>query len=162
VVRTKEWNAAQEVMKIRILLVDDHAGVRQGIRKALEAAPRMEVVAEAETGVEALRLVERMNPNVVLLDCKLPDISGPEVARRIRDRGLPTRVLAMSAFQDEEYVWGMLSAGAKGYLLKEEALEEVVDAVQSVASGEAWYSRGVMDKVIGYSKNNGLLDNSLE
>ena len=68
----------------------------------------------------------------------------------------------MSAFQDEEYVWGMLRAGAKGYLLKEEALEEVVAAVQSVASGEAWYSRGVMDKVIGYSKNNGLSDNSLE
>ncbi len=137
-------------MNIRILLVDDHAGVRQGIRKAIEAAPGLQVVAEAATGAEALRLVEQTNPDVVLLDCKLPDISGPAVAQEIRDRDLPTRILAMSAFTDEEFVWGMLAAGAMGYLLKEEALEKVDCAVRSVANDDAWYSQGVMDIVLDF------------
>jgi DNA-binding NarL/FixJ family response regulator len=141
-------------MNIRILLVDDHAGVRQGIRKAVESATELRVVAEVADGAEALRLAEQINPDVILLDCKLPDISGTEVAAEIRDRGLPARILAMSAFKDEEFVWGMLQAGAKGYLLKEEALEKVVCAVRAVARGEEWYSQGVMDKVESYRRGN--------
>ncbi len=140
-------------MKIRILLVDDHAGVRQGIRKALETELGFQVVAEAADGAEALRLAKQISLDVILLDCKLPDISGPEVAQEIRDRGLSTRVLAMSAFKDEEFVWGMLRAGAKGYLLKEEALEKVVCAVRAVASGGEWYSQGVMAQVTSFERD---------
>jgi DNA-binding NarL/FixJ family response regulator len=140
-------------MKIRILLVDDHAGVRQGIRKAIESVSGLRVVAEAVDGAEALRLADELRPEVVLLDCKLPDISGPEVAAEIRDRGLPTRILAMSAFKDEEFVWGMLYAGAKGYLLKEEALEKVVCAVRAIARGEEWYSEGVKDNIAAFGRN---------
>jgi DNA-binding NarL/FixJ family response regulator len=140
-------------MSIRILLVDDHAGVRTGIRKALETAAQIEVVAEAANGVEGIRMAEKMLPDVVLLDCKLPDIPGPEVAEKILNRGLQTRILAMSAFNDEEFVWGMLASGAQGYLLKEEALEKVVCAVLAVVSGEEWYSEGVNDKVASFRKN---------
>lgn len=140
-------------MNIRILLVDDHTGVRQGIRKAIESASGLRVVAEAADGAEALRLAEQIDPDVILLDCKLPDISGPEVAAEIRNRGLPTRILAMSAFKDEEFVWGMLNAGVKGYLLKEEALEKVVCAVRAIARGEEWYSQGVMDQVAAFQKD---------
>jgi len=140
-------------MNIRILLVDDHEGVRRGIRKAIESAPGLRVVAEAADGADALRLAELINPDVILLDCKLPDISGPEVAEVIRDRGMPTRVLAMSAYKEEEFVWGMLRAGAKGYLLKEEAMEKVGCAVQAVAGGGEWYSQGVMDKVVAFEKD---------
>ncbi len=147
-------DATRAEMKISILLVDDHAGIRQGIRKALETEIGFQVVAEAADGADALRLAEQIQPDVVLLDCKLPDISGPEVAEEIRDRGLPTRVLAMSAYKEEEFVWGMLRAGAKGYLLKEEALEKVVCAVRTVAGGGEWYSQGVRDKVDRFGRGS--------
>lgn len=146
-------DAMREETYVNILLVDDHAGVRQGIRKALETTPGLQVVAEAADGTEALRLVEQVRPDVVLLDCKLPDILGPEVAQKICDLGLQTRTLAMSAFKDEDYIWGMMNAGAKGYLLKEEAMEKVVIAVQAVASGEEWFSEGVKDKVTEFGRN---------
>jgi DNA-binding NarL/FixJ family response regulator len=154
-------DTTREEMKIRILLVDDHAGVRQGIRKALETETGLLVVAEAADGAEALRMADQLQPDIVLLDCKLPDISGTEVAQEIKNRDLSSRVLAMSAFKDEEYVWGMLSSGAKGYLLKEEALEKVVCAVNAVVSGQEWYSEGVMEKVVAFRKscnNSGLAD----
>ena len=140
-------------MSIRILLVDDHIGVRQGIRKALESGPGLQVIAEASDGAEAIRMAEQVQPDVILLDCKLPDISGLDVAQEIKSRNLPSRILAMSAYKDEEYVWGMLASGAKGYVLKEEALEKVICAVQAVARGEEWYSEGVMDKVVEFGKD---------
>ena len=136
-------------MTIRVLLADDHPAVRAGIRGALEKAPdvegKIEVVGEAADGDEALRLIEELRPDVALLDCRLPHLEGAQVAEAIRERELPTRVLALSAYKDDRYVYGMLHPGAAGYLLKEEALETVV-------GGEEWYSQPVMAKVTAWAR----------
>jgi two-component system response regulator DegU len=147
-------------MSITVLLVDDHAGVRAGIRRALDEAAGLTVVGEAADGEEGLRLANEMQPDVILLDCHLPVLHGPDVAAAIRELGLPTRVLALSAFTDEEYVDGMLAAGAAGYLLKDEALETVAPAVRAVARGEEWYSSGVMDKVTAWLRAHGRANGS--
>ena len=139
-------------MSIQVLLADDHPAVRAGIRGALEKAADVVVVGEAGDGEEALRLVEELRPDVALLDCRLPGMEGAQVAEAIRARGLPTRVLALSAYTDDKYVYGMLQAGAIGYLLKEEALETVVEAVRAVARGKEWYSQEVMAKVTAWAR----------
>jgi len=138
-------------------LADDHPAVRAGIRGELEKAADMEVVGEAGDGEKALRLIAELRPDVALLDCRLPGREGAEVAEAIREQGLPTRVLALSAYQDDKYVYGMLQAEAAGYVLKDESLETVVAAVQAVARGEEWYSQGVLAKVTAWARGETAL-----
>lgn len=149
---TNETILSQSSECIRVLLADDHPAIRAGVRGALEKVVGVVVVAEAADGEEALRLVEELRPDVALLGCRLPGLEGTQVAEAIRERGLPTRMLALSAFADDRYVYGMLQAGAAGYLLKEEALETVVAAVRAVAGGEEWYSQQVMTKVTAWAR----------
>jgi DNA-binding NarL/FixJ family response regulator len=151
--------------KIRVLLVDDHPALRLGLRVLLERASDVELVGEAEDSVEALALVESSQPDVVVLDCELPGIGGIEVAQEIERRSLPSRVVALSAYDSDRYVRGMLEAGAKGYLLKEEAPETVVTAVRAVARGEEWYSQQVMSKVMTWARGErpgGLTEREVE
>ena len=146
---------------IRVLLADDHPALRLGMRMLLDRAPDVEVVGEAKDGEEALALIEELRPDVAVLDCKLPGLSGPEVAREIRRRGLPVRVLALSAYKDDRYVRGMLAAGAVGYLLKEEAPETIVAAVR----GERYFSPPVADKMAAWARGErpgGLTGRELE
>lgn len=129
---------------VRILLADDHPIVRDGVRLLLERAPDLVVVGEAGDGPEALQLVAALRPDVLVLDVALPGLSGIEVARRLRAAGSPVRVLVLSAHDDEACVRGVLSSGAAGYLLKDEARQTIVDAVRGVARGErGWLSRRV-------------------
>ena len=115
---------------VRVLLADDDPPtLRLGLRVLLERADDVEVVGEAKDGEEALALIESLVPDVVVLDCQLPGIEGTEVAREIQRRGLPMRVLALSSYDDERYVHGMLEAGAVGYLLKEKSLGVIVATV---------------------------------
>jgi DNA-binding NarL/FixJ family response regulator len=139
-------------VSIRVLLADDHPSVRAGVRGALAGAPDVDVVGEVKDGGEALRLVEELQPDVAILDCRLPGLDGAEVARAIQERRLPTRVLALSAYGDDRYVYAMLEAGAKGYLLKDEALETVVQAVRRVARGKEWYTRSLRPKVGAWTR----------
>ncbi len=133
---------------IRVLLADDHPVVREGLRRRLEGAPDITVLAEASNGVEALRLAEELTPDVLLLDMEMPGLSGVEVARRLRAAGSAVRVLALSAYRDEAYIYGLLEAGAAGYLLKDEMMESIVTAVRGVAQGEeGWFSRPVAEQV---------------
>jgi len=132
---------------IRVLLADDHPTLRLGLRVLLEREPDIEVVAEAESGEEALAKILALQPDVAVLDCQLPGLSGPEVAREIGRRGLGVRVLALSAYRYEHYVRGMLEAGAVGYLLKEEAPEAIVEAIRSAARGGMYFSPGIADVV---------------
>ena len=134
-------------MKVRVLLADDHPTLRLGLRVLLDREPDIEVVAEAERGEEALAKILALQPDVAVLDCQLPGLSGPEVACEIQRRGLPTRILALSAYRYEHYIRGMLEAGAVGYLLKEEAPEVIVEAIRKAAQGGMTFSPGVAEAV---------------
>jgi DNA-binding NarL/FixJ family response regulator len=137
------------VQAIRIVLADDHPVVRAGIRTLLEKAPGLVVVGEADDGMAALRLVAELSPDVLLLDMELPGHTGVEVARQLQAAGSPVRVLALSAYDDSQFIFGLLASGAAGYLTKDEVPQRIVDAVRGVARDEGgWLSRRVMEKVL--------------
>ncbi len=122
---------------ISVVLADDHPVVRSGIRNELARYHDIAVVGEAAGSEETLRLIDETRPGVALLDCRLPGgLDGIAVARRMQAAGWPTRVIALSAYDDEELLYGMWRAGAVGYILKQEALEEIVEAVRQAARGE--------------------------
>lgn len=128
--------------KIRVLLIDDHPVVRAGIRMLLEQDPGIEVVGEVDNGDKAVQLVESLKPDVLLLDMEMPGKNGVQVAQELKKAKAKVHILGLSAYDDEEYISGLLSSGAAGYLTKEEALDKIVDAVHGVARGETgWFSR---------------------
>jgi len=137
---------------IRVVLVDDHPALRLGLRLLLDQAPDIEVVGEAATGDEALALIEASMPDVAVIDCLLPGMSGVEVAAGLRERDLPVRVLALSAYDSEHYVRGMLKAGVVGYLLKEEAPGVIVAAVRGAARGEGYFSPKIAARVAALAR----------
>jgi NarL family two-component system response regulator LiaR len=122
--------------RLRVLLAEDHAVVREGTRQILEQAPDLTVVGEAADGAEVVSLAARLRPDVVLLDLSLPVLNGVEATRRIRALDAPPFVLILSAYDDEDYVVAAIDAGASGYLLKTAHAADVVAAIRSVARGE--------------------------
>ncbi|MEL6610677.1 MAG: response regulator transcription factor [Bacteroidota bacterium] len=125
---------------ISVIVVDDHPILRQGLRRVIDADPGLNVVGEAGDGAIALRLVERLEPDVLLLDMELPSVPGYEVAERIAEQNLVTRVLAYSAYDSAAYVTRLLQTGASGYLTKDKAPSLVVEAIKAVARGESrWF-----------------------
>jgi DNA-binding NarL/FixJ family response regulator len=131
-------------MPTSVVLVDDHPVVRAGIKNLLEKAADIVVIGEASTGPEALRIVSDLNPDVLLLDMELPGISGSEVALQLQKSGMGTKILALSAHDDRQYIQELLAHGASGYLVKEEVPEAIVEAVRGVSRGEkGWVSRRV-------------------
>ena len=133
---------------IRTLLVDDHPIVRSGIRHLLERSPDIIIVGEAGDGLEALQMVDSLDPDVILLDLELPGLSGIEVAQRLRQGSASARILVLSAHDDPQYIQELLSVGASGYIMKEEAPEFIIEAVLGVARGEqGWISRRVASQM---------------
>jgi DNA-binding NarL/FixJ family response regulator len=133
---------------ITVVVVDDHPVVRAGMRTILDAAPDLTVVAEGASGAEALRLVARHRPNVLVLDVSLPDLNGADVTRRLRDEGSTTAILVLTVHDDHQTVLGLLESGATGYILKDEALETLASAVRVVYRGETWLSPAVAGQVV--------------
>lgn len=130
--------------RIEVVLVDDHPLVREGVKDLLNADAGIAVVGEACSGAEALALCREMKPDVVVLDIQLPDMTGIEVLDQLELEELPTRVLVFSAHDDLEYIQGMMQKGICGYLLKDEMIGEVVEAVRGVGRGEkGWLSRRI-------------------
>jgi NarL family two-component system response regulator LiaR len=133
---------------ITIVIVDDHPVVRAGMRTVLDAAADIAVVAEGASGADALRLVSQHNPDVLVLDVNLPDLSGIEVTQRLRDSDSTTAILVLTVHDDSQTVFGLLDGGATGYVLKDEALETLVSAVRSAARGQSWLSPAVASQVV--------------
>jgi len=131
-----------------IVLADDHELVRAGIRSILETFPSVRVQAEAGDGKEALDLVRRLEPDVLLLDITLPGLNGLEVADRIRKLGLGTRVLMLSMHSGPEYVARGIQSGAAGYLVKDSAVDELAAALESVLAGRRYLSEALDREVI--------------
>jgi DNA-binding NarL/FixJ family response regulator len=134
--------------KIRILLADDHAMVRQGFRLILAAQEDMEIAGEAGNGREAVEMAETLQPDVVVMDVAMPELNGIEATRRLAASHPRIRVLALSMHKDSVYVREILHAGAKGYLLKDSIDRDLVAAVRAVARGEGYLSPGVSEAVL--------------
>lgn len=132
---------------IRVLVADDHAIVREGIRSVLDAASGFDVVGEAGTGTEALALIERLSPEVVILDVSMPDRSGLEVARELRAAGHPARILILSVHDNTEYVMQAVQVGAHGYLLKDSPPGMLRDAVRATHAGQGFFSPTVAGRL---------------
>ena len=133
---------------IRVLLADDHSLVRAGIRMLLERLPGIEVVAEASDGREAIRLVEKYEPQVVLTDIAMPVCNGLEVTRHLAKTFPNVRVVILSMYSDEEHLYMALRAGATGYLIKGAAREELELAIRAVARGNAYISPALSKHLI--------------
>ncbi len=127
---------SRAVITTRILLADDYPLLRQGIRELLEREKDFEVVAEAEDGEQAVKLANDLSPDVVLIDVSMPKLSGLEATRKIKAEHPSVRVLVLTVHDEEEYILGLLEAGATGYLLKSAYGEELVQAIRSVRTGE--------------------------
>ena len=130
---------------IRVLVVDDHAVIRQGLRMLLESRAEIEVIGDCENGREALLVVERSRPDVVLMDVVMPGLNGIEATRQIRKASSGTRVVILSGFVDEEQIMAALRSGASGYLVKNSDVSELVLAIQTVHRGNQYYSAALSD-----------------
>jgi DNA-binding NarL/FixJ family response regulator len=128
------------VKQIRILLADDHNVVRRGLRLLLESQPGFTVVAEVADGRQAVEQAAATTPDVAVLDIAMPHLSGTEAAQRITESGSPTAVVILSMHSDEGYVLRALKAGARGYLLKDSAEGDLIEAIRAVSEGKAFFS----------------------
>lgn len=126
---------------IRVVIADDHENLRANIRKLLSRSQDILVVGEAKNGVEALELVNELQPDLIVLDMEMPLKNGPEVAAELRDAGSMVKILALSAYNDREYINAMIEQGASGYLTKDDAPFTIVDAIHRVMAGsQVWLS----------------------
>ena len=133
---------------MRILVADDHGIVRAGIRLLLERQPGLDVVAEADDGVDAVERALAVRPNLCILDVAMPRMTGLQAARAIRSQLPDTRVLMLSMHDDERYLFEALKAGASGYVLKREADQDLVGAVRAVGRGEAFLTNAAERSII--------------
>jgi NarL family two-component system response regulator LiaR len=134
--------------KIKILIADDHAVVRDGTRQILEHEPDMDVVAEAADGSEAIKLAGTAKPDVAIIDIAMPDVDGIEATRQIKSLYPTVAVLILSAYDDDQFVFSLLEAGAAGYLLKSVRGRELIDAVRQVHAGESVLHPAIARKVL--------------
>ncbi|MFE6911491.1 response regulator [Streptomyces erythrochromogenes] len=133
---------------VRVLLVDDQPLVRSGLRMLMAHEPDLEVVGEAATGAEAVRLAGEVDPDVVVMDIRMPVMDGIEATRLITAGPATARVLVLTTFDEDDHVYGALRAGASGFVVKDMALDEILAAVRVVASGDALIAPGVTRRLI--------------
>jgi DNA-binding NarL/FixJ family response regulator len=125
---------------VRILLADDHPIVRQGLRRVIDEEPNLQVVAEASDGRAALELIETTRPRIAVLDIDMPVLNGFDVARAVRDRRLPVSIIFLTVYREESFFDQALRLGAKGYVLKDSAVTDIVSGIRAVAAGEHYTS----------------------
>lgn len=138
----------ERIATTRVLLAEDHDRVRQGIRALLEKTDDIQVVGEANNGLDAVRLADELDPDVLLLDVEMPGLNGIEVARRLKEKSIEVRILVLSAYDDQEYILELLDHDVAGYLIKGEAPEHIIEAIRGVAKDESgWVSPQVAMKL---------------
>jgi len=135
-------------VSIRVLLADDQALVRSGFRMILEARPDLEVVGEAEDGCQAVELGQRLRPDVILMDVRMPNMDGVEATRRLVSEGSSTRILILTTYDLDEYVYQAIRAGASGFLLKDVQPSHLADAIRIIAAGEALLAPSVTRRLL--------------
>jgi DNA-binding NarL/FixJ family response regulator len=133
---------------VKVVLVDDQAVLRQGLARLLEDEPDIEVVGEAANGLEAVAVVRSLAPDIVVMEVVLPRLNGIDAAKQIKQSNPATAILALSAYDDDRYVLGLLEAGAAGYLLKSATAREVVHAVRAVHAGEAVFHPAIAGRLL--------------
>jgi DNA-binding NarL/FixJ family response regulator len=134
--------------KIKVLLVDDHTVVRQGLRVLLEAEQDIEIVGEADTGRQAVQLTRKLAPDVVVMDIAMPNLNGLEATRQILKEMPRAKVLVLSSYSDDEYVHQMTEAGAAGYLLKQTAATDLIKAIREARKGNAFFSPSISKRLL--------------
>lgn len=141
--------------KIKLVLVDDHAVVRSGLRMLLEAQTDMEIVGEAENGREAVTLAKTLQPDIILMDIMMPDMNGIEATRLVKDVAPETAVLALTMYEDDQYFFEMLKAGASGYVPKRAAPDDLVTAIRTVYQGEVFLYPSLAARLVqGYVRQD--------
>jgi DNA-binding NarL/FixJ family response regulator len=133
---------------IRVLIADDHTVVRDGLAAVLARRPDITVVGEASNGIEAVEKAEQLHPDVILMDLRMPEMDGAEAMRRIRERDPEVRFLVLTTFDNDEYIFEAIQAGAKGYLLKDASREDLFRAVVAVYRGESLIQPAVASRVL--------------
>src|SRR6267143_1002553 len=141
------------IQRITVLLADDHTIVRQGLRKLLEAEGDIEVVGEAETGREAVKLANKLKPHVVVMDIAMPLLNGLEATRHLTKATPRTKVLMLSGYDDDEYVEKLTGAGAVGYLLKQTAAKDLANGIREVFRGNAFFSPTISRRLLDHLRN---------
>ncbi|MDD4601259.1 Oxygen regulatory protein NreC [bioreactor metagenome] len=136
------------VEKIRIVIADDHAVLRSGLKALLHCSPQFEVIGEAGDGLEALKMVEEIKPDVLILDISMPDMNGVDCLKEIRSRNLACRVLVLTMYDDEEYIKEVMRAGADGYVLKKSADTELIEGIIKIHSGKKYLNETVSQTLI--------------
>jgi DNA-binding NarL/FixJ family response regulator len=135
---------------VRVLIAEDHPLFREGMRGRLERVAEVAVVGEAASGEEAVELAEKLEPDVILMDIKMPGLNGIEATRQILRSSPTVGVLMLTMFEDDDSVFAAMRAGARGYLLKDSGGEGVVHAIRALASGEAVFGAGVAERIMGF------------
>lgn len=135
-------------MTVRVVLADDHTLVRTALQMVIADAPGVEVAGEAGTGAEAVRLAGALQPDVVVMDIRMPEMDGIEATRQITAGTPGTRVVVLTTFDDDDYIYGALRAGASGFLLKDMALDDILGAIRTVAAGDSLIAPSVTRRLI--------------
>ena len=135
-------------MKTKIVIADDHKIMREGLKALIEKQPDMEVAAEAQDGLTATKLARKLLPQVIIMDIGMPEMNGNDATRQIISENKERKIIALSMHSDRRFVLEMLKAGASGYLLKDSAFEELVNAVHTVMSGQSYLSPRITDIVV--------------
>ena len=148
-------------MTIRVFLLDDHEVVRRGVRELLEVEDDLEVVGEASTAEEALARIPATNPDVAVVDMRLPDGNGVEVCREVRSNNPSVQCVVLTSFADDEALFDSIMAGAAGYLLKQIKGNDLVDAIRRVASGQSLLDPSVTERVLERLRNGPVQDERL-
>jgi two-component system nitrate/nitrite response regulator NarL len=144
--------------RVRVLVADDHPIYREGIVRAVKERPELELVGEAAEGRGALEEIRRLNPDVAVLDIRMPGLDGPQVLGAVRRDGIESEVLFLSAFMEPELAFSTIAAGARGYLSKESSRQEICDAIAAVARGGTAYAPEVQEGLQSAVRDRGLGD----